>query len=129
MAKYYEKVGEMTPDKLFAGNNIPIHTVSGLVKSGQGKLTRGTVLAMSGGSAGTGKLVVLGTAAASNETLTPYGILCDEVETTGADAVAEIYLSGQFNKGALVLKEEYTLSADDIAALRNGGIYVESVVD
>ncbi|MGI6156494.1 MAG: head decoration protein [Enterococcus lemanii] len=129
MAKYYEKVGEMTPDKLFAGNNIPIHTVSGLVKSGQGKLTRGTVLAMSGGSAGTGKLVVLGTAAASNETLTPYGILCDEVDATGADAVAEIYLSGQFNKGALVLKKEYTLSADDIAALRNGGIYVESVVD
>lgn len=129
MAKYYEKIGEMTPDNLIVGNNIPIHTASGTVKGGQGKFVRGTVLAISGGTSGTGKLVILGTAAGTNETLTPYGVLCDETDATSADTVAEIYLSGQFNKGALVVKEGYTMTTDDIMALRNGGVYVESTVN
>ena len=129
MAKYYENLGDMTPDKLIAGNNIPIHTVSGVITSGAEKLARGTVLAMSSGTAGSGKLVILGATAASNETLTAYGILCDDVDATDADAVAEIYVSGQFNKGAFVAKSDYTISAADIKALRDGGIYAESVVD
>ncbi|NLH01176.1 MAG: head decoration protein [Clostridiales bacterium] len=129
MSKYYENLGDMIPDKLIAGNDIPIHTASGIIKNGSGKLTRGTVLAMSSGTAGTGKLVILGTTAAENETLTAYGILCDDADATSADAVAEIYVSGQFNKGALVVKSGYTINTADIKALRDGGIYVESIVD
>lgn len=128
MAKYFEKLGEMVPDNLIAGNNITIHTVSGTIKSGEGKLTRGTVLAMSSGKAGTGKLAILGSTAAENETLTAYGILCDDVDATSADTVAEIYVTGQFNKNALIVKESTTISADDIKALRDGGIFVENAV-
>lgn len=129
MAKYYENLGNMTPDKLIAGNNIPIHTASATVKSGEGKLTRGTILAMSAGTAGTGKLVILGTPAVTNETLVAYGVLCDSIDATGADTVAEIYVSGQFNKGALAVKANYIMTTADIKELRDGGIYVESVVD
>ena len=129
MAKYYENLGDLTPDNLFAGGNIPVHTASCVIKSGEGKLARGTVVAMSGGTAGTGKFVILGTTAVSNETLTAYGVLCDDVDATSADTVAEIYVSGQFNKGALVVKSGYTITAADIKTLRDGGIYVESVVD
>lgn len=125
--KYYENLGAMTTDNLIAGNNIPIHTCTGTIVAGMGKLVRGTVLALSSGTAGTGKLSVLGTTAASNETLTAYGILCDDVDATSADAVAEVYVSGQFNKNKLTVKASYTMTAADIKALRDGGIYVENM--
>lgn len=128
MADYLEKIGECTPDNLFAGNSISAFTVSGTVKSGEGALKRGTVLAMSSGTAGTGKLVILGTTAASSETLTAYGILCDDVDATSADAVAELYVTGQFNKNALIVKSGYTIAAADIAALRDGGIFIETAI-
>lgn len=129
MAKYYEKLGEMTPDNLVIGNDIPIHTASGTIKSGQGKLARGTVLALSSGTAGTGKLVILGTTAASDERLTAHSVLCDDIDATNADVVAEIYVSGQFNTGKLIVKSEYVISAEDVKALRDSGIYIESAVD
>lgn len=128
MAEYYEKLGECAPDNLVAGNNISTHTVSGTIASGAGKLARGTVLALSGGTAGTGKMSVLGTAAAENETLTAYGILCDGVDATSEDAVAEVYVTGQFNKGALVVKDGYSITNGDIKSLRDGGIFVERVM-
>lgn len=128
MAKYYEKLGETAPDNLIANLDVKQITQSVTVKSGQGKLARGTVLAMSGGTAGTGKCVIAGTSAGSNEVLTAFGILCDDVDATSEDAVAEVYVAGAFNKGALIVKESTTLTAAQIQELRNGGIYLESVM-
>ena len=48
--------------------------------SAKATLKRGTVLALSSGTAGDGKMVALGTTAASNETLTANAILCDDTE-------------------------------------------------
>ena len=125
---YIETLGACEYDNLIAGNTIPTHTATGTIASGQGKLTRGTVLALSAGTSGTGKLVILGTTAGSNETLTAYGILCDEVDATSADAVGEIYVTGQFNTERLIVKESYSMTTADVQALRDGGIYIENAV-
>jgi hypothetical protein len=95
-----------------------------------GTLKRGTVLAKSSGSAGDGKLVILGTSAVSNETLTAYGILCDDTEVgTASDVNALVYLAGSFDPGRLIIKEGYTMVEDDIDALRNGGIILKAQID
>lgn len=95
-----------------------------------GTLVRGTVLAKSSGSAGDGKLVILGSTAASNETLTAYGILCDDTEVgTSEDVNALIYVAGSFDPEKLIVKEGYTVTDADIDALRNGGIFMKAAID
>ena len=114
MAIYNEKIGEMTPDNLIADVHVKQIVVSATVAANAGELKRGTVVALSDG-----KLTAMTTGK------TPYGILCDDVDAT-SEAVAEVYVSGVFNKHALIVKSGYTLTAADITALRNGGIYLEN---
>lgn len=119
MPNYFENLGACTMDNLIAGNTMPILTASATLAAGQGKLVRGTVLA-----AGTdGKLKQLAAESAGASEVA-YGILCDDVDAT-EEAVAEVYVSGQFNANALVTKEKYQMTAADIKALRDGGIYIE----
>ena len=117
MAIYNEKLGELTRDNLIADINVKQVITSGTIASGQGNLKRGTVLALS-----SGKLVIMNTG------LEPYGILCDAVDATAADAVGEVYVAGQFNKNALIVKSGYTMTTEDVQKLRNGGIYIENVM-
>ncbi len=125
---YLEKLGQMAYDNLIASLDVKLLTGTVVITSGQGKLARGTVLAMSSGTAGTGECVILGTAAASNETLSAYGILADDVDATSADAVAEVYLAGCFNKNALIVKSGHTMTAAEIQELRKCGIVLEIAV-
>ena len=119
MPNYFENLGACTMDNLIAGNTMPILTASATLAAGQGKLVRGTVLA-----AGTdGKLKQLAAESAGASEVA-YGILCDDVDAT-EETVAEVYVSGQFNANALVTKEKYQMTAADIKALRDGGIYIE----
>ena len=91
-------------------------------------LVRGTVLAKSSGSAGDGKLVILGTSAASNETLTPDCILAKDIEVgTAADVNAAVFEMGCFDPEKLVVKDGHTFSADEKDALRTRGIYLAAV--
>lgn len=113
MSKYFEKLGETVADNLIA--NIDVKQITGSVTIGTAALVRGTVVALSDGKA-----------VAMNTGLTPYGVLCDDA---AANEVAEVYLAGGFNKGALVVASGYTLTDADILALRNGGIFVENVVE
>lgn len=122
MPNYNETVGHFVPDRLLAGNTIPVHTASATIAAGQSQLQRGAVLAM--GADGKLKLLSAESAGASE---VPYGILCDNVDAT-AEAVAEVYVSGQFNSAVLVTKESYKLTAADIKALRDGGIYLENTM-
>jgi len=86
-------------------------------------LVRGTILAKSSGSAGDGKMVVLGNTAASNETLTADCILCDDVKVgTAADVIATVYVAGCFDKSKCTVKSGYTISEDDLDVLRERGI-------
>ncbi len=93
-----------------------------------GTLVRGTVLAKSGGSAGDGKLVILGTSAESNETLTPDCILAEDIDVgTAADVKAAVFEMGCFDPEKLVVKSGHTFSAAEKDALRTRGIYLAAV--
>ena len=129
MKNLYSKVGEMEFDGLIT-DVIPEPIVRGgtIRKLGAAAtLVRGTILAKSSGSAGDGKLVVLGTTAASNETLTPDCILCDDVDVgTSDDVKTEVYVAGCFDINKCTVKSGYTITADDKDKLRERGILFKS---
>lgn len=113
---YNEKIGEMVADNLIASADVKTITQSITIASGAGKLKRGAAISLN--SAGKGQIV--GTAST-----TAFGILCDDIDATSADAVAEVYVAGAFNKSAVVAASGKALTADDIKNLRNGGVYLE----
>lgn len=92
-------------------------------------LKRGTVLALSGGSAGDSKMVVLGTAPASNETLTANCVLSDDTDvSTAADVTALAYRTGHFARNKLAVAASYTMTATDEEELRKGGILLSDAL-
>lgn len=126
----HEKIGSVEFEKLFAGLEPPALVRGGVIRKlgTAGTLKRGTLLAKSGGSAGDGKLVIFGTAAATNETLTPDCILTDDIEVgTSVDENATIYISGCFNADALILATGATLTEADKDILRTKGIIFGTV--
>ena len=109
MSELSKSLGSMEYDGLIADIN-PKLVVSG-----------GTIRKL--GTAGDNKLVVLGTAAASNEVLTAYCILCDDVDIgTADDVTAPVYLMGCFNSNKVTVADSYAMTEADKDALRNGGI-------
>ena len=90
---------------------------------------RGTVLALSAGTAGDGLRVILGTTAKSNETLTANCVLADDVEVgTASDAVATAYRTGHFNENSLITNNSHAISETDKEALRSAGILLSDAV-
>lgn len=125
MKNLYSKIGEMEFDGLITDvSPAPIVRGGTIRKLGTaGTLTRGTILAKSSGSAGDGKLVILGTTAATNETLTPDCILCDDIDVgTANDEAAEVYYAGCFDPDKCTVKSGYTITEDDLDKLRERGI-------
>lgn len=90
---------------------------------------RGTVLALSSGTGGDGKMVALGTTAGSNETLTANAILCDDTEIGTADVEATAYRTGHFARNKLIFSGKYTLKPADEEALRAAGILLSDALD
>lgn len=122
------KVGEMAYDKLIAGITPPVHVNSGTIRklAKETEYKRGTVFAKSSTD---GKLVILGTEAQAEETLTPDCVLTDDVVvSTEADVVAPVYTAGCFNVAALIVSEDYTLKESDKDKLRERGIYLGTVL-
>lgn len=113
--QYNEKIGELSRDNLIVSTDAPLIVQTITIPSGTGALKRGTVVDA------TGKVLTTN--------LTPFGVLCDDVDATSAQVVAEVYVSGCFNKNALIVADGYTLTAENIQALRNGGIFVENAVN
>lgn len=125
MKNLYSKIGEMEFDGLLTDvNPEPIVRAGTIRKLGTAAtLVRGTILARSSGSGGDGKLVVLGTTAGTNETLTADCILCDDLEVgTAADETAEVYFAGCFDPNKCTVASGYTVTAADQDALRMHGI-------
>ena len=133
MAKHLNrKVDGMSYDKLIAGTNPPVKVASGIIGklAAEAAYKRGTVLCRSSGTGGDGKLKMLGTAALSNETLTPDCILCDDEEIgTTEDTAAAVYVAGCFNSRALIVAEGYTITQADVDKLRERGLYLQPVWD
>lgn len=121
-----KKLGEVEVDGLVTAIDPHIVIGAGVIRkaaSGTLKLVRGTVLAKSAGTKGDSKLVVLGSTAAENESLTANCILCDDVEVgTEADATVAVYLAGCFNPDKLTMTDSYTMTEADKDALRDAGI-------
>lgn len=125
MKNLYSKVGDMEYDGLITDlSPEPIVRAGTIRKLGTAAtLARGTILARSSGSGGDGKLVVLGTTAGTNETLTADCILCDDLEVgTSVDETAEVYFSGCFDPDKCTVASGYTVTAADKDALRVRGI-------
>lgn len=129
-----ENIGAVEYDGLIAGN-VPVADVF-TVKirkeaTATATLKRGTVLALSAsGTAADGKMVILGTTAASNETLVANCILCDDVEVgTAADVNVLAYRTGRFARNKLIVKNGYTMTAADEQALREGGILLDDAIE
>ena len=92
---------------------------------------RGTVLALSAGTAGDGKLVILGPTATTNETLTANCILAEDVEVgTTADVTVLAYRTGHFARNKLIFGGSgYALKPADEEALRAAGILLSDALD
>lgn len=90
---------------------------------------RGTVLALSA-VAGDGKLVILGSTATTNETLTANCILAEDVEVgTTADVTVLAYRTGHFARNKLAVASGYTLKATDEEELRKAGILLSDAIE
>lgn len=132
MKNLNESLGVVGYDELFYANTpvADVFTVT-IRKEGTAAATykRGTVLALSTGTAGDSKMVILGTTAASNETLTANCILADDEDVgTSADVTVLAYRTGHFNRDKLIVKSGYTLKASDEEDLRNGGILLSDAL-
>lgn len=130
-ARLDETIGAVGFDNLINGTNPPAEVFTVTIRKGSASATykRGTVLALSGGSAGDGKRVILGTAAASSETLTANAVLAEDVTVgTEADAVAVAYRTGHFNSNGLIVASGHTFAAADKEALRSVGILISDAV-
>lgn len=113
-----EKIGACPQELLFASSKYPVSMAHVTVASGQGKLSRGTALALNDN----GKCVILGTEAA-----TAAYILAADVEAT-KDVVAEVYRTGHFVKNALIVKDGYKITDDDVEAFRKDGIILDNAM-
>ena len=125
----HEKLGTVTPENLIAQLDPPALKEAGVIRKlgTAGTLKRGTLLAKSSGSAGDGKLVIFGTTAATNETLTADCVLAEDIDVgTANDENALIYITGNFNEDALIMASGASLTEDDRTALRVRGIILGS---
>lgn len=113
-----EVIGTCKSNLLVASPKYPVEVVTVTVKAGA-KLEKGTVLATDTDN----KCVILGTSGA-----TAAYILAEDVDATTADTTAEAYISGHFARNALIVKDDYTMTAADELALRQGGIYLENAM-
>ena len=110
-----------TPDNLFAGKVQPV--VSGSETITGADLVRGTVL---GQVTSDGKCVAVDDSLA-NGAQNVYAVLAEDAAASGADVVAAVYYTGEFNESALVFGDDDT-AADHKRAARDVGIFFKTAV-
>lgn len=120
--KLYETVGETKYDNLVIDAFPKTDVFAVTVKSGEGILLRGSVLAMNTD----GKMEFL--AAESNGTLDANCILAEDVDATSSEVTALAYRMGHFAKNNLLTKGEYALTFKDQETLRKCGILISDAV-
>ena len=125
-----EKLGEVEYDNLIVGLTPPKRVGACKIASTGSKeatYNRGTVFAK---SAKDGKLYILGSTAASGDTLTADCILIEDVTMKASmDETVAVYLAGCFNPDKLTVKDSYTMTEADKDALRMRDIVLLPVVE
>lgn len=133
MTNLSKKLGEMNFDGLFTDVVPAVQVRGGTIRkqtTSAVTLKRGTILAKSYGTAGDGKLVILGSTATTNETLTANCILAEDVEVgTTADVTVLAYRTGHFARNKLTVASGYTLKATDEEELRKAGILLSDAIE
>ena len=133
MTNLSKKLGEMNFDGLFTDVVPAVQVRGGIIRkqtTSAVTLKRGTILAKSYGTAGDGKLVILGSTATTNETLTANCILAEDVEVgTTADVTVLAYRTGHFARNKLAVASGYTLKATDEEELRKAGILLSDAIE
>lgn len=122
-----ENLGSVGYDGLIVANEpvADVFTVTIRKEAAAATYKRGTVLALSAG-----KLVILGSTATTNETLTANCILAEDVEVgTTADVTALAYRTGHFARNKLAVASGYTLNATDEEELRKAGILLSDAIE
>lgn len=123
------KIGDIQPyDHLISGLTPSVRVASGTIAKGDTETTypRGTVFARSEKD---GKLYLLGSDAATGDTLTPDCILCDSITVgTETDETAAVYVMGNFNPDALTVAEDYAITQADFDRLRERGLYFSAIL-
>ncbi len=114
--------GEKEFDNFVLGN-FPIKTFNATILTNQ-VLVRGTLL---GKISSGGKLKAL-SSLSGDGSQNPYAILIEDIDTTGGDKVAKVYVSGDFNAAEVVLVYSSDEIADYIDACRDLGIYLQDIV-
>ncbi len=114
----FQTTGTFTPDKLIADNAIPVTAKGIKVAKGEGVLKRGTLMGLA--ADGTYKRTD------SAEGIGADCILTDDVAALLSDVVTTAYVSGTFNRAAIILPEGKNI-ADHETELRRLGIYLKAV--
>lgn len=136
----YKTTGTFVPDSLIADNAIAITTKGVTIAAGQGILKRGTLLGASqDGYKVTGSMETPDTnteeeaegedtekEAEGGSKIGCDGILTDDVDTTKEGAVAAIYITGTFNRNAIILAEGEKIETYE-TELRKLGIFLKTV--
>lgn len=122
--KLFNEIGSITPDNLIVGDKIPILLKGVTLSANQGILLRGSMIGIVTAS-GKGKLC---DSTSSDGSQIADAILTDDVDTTDADAVAQCYQSGMFNRQALIFGGNDTASQHE-AKLREKGIFLKDNIE
>ncbi|AQT84158.1 hypothetical protein ERICIV_03434 [Paenibacillus larvae subsp. larvae] len=113
---------ELKYDNLIAGGVSPVVSKGETVKSG-GVYLRGTVL---GRITEGGKLVPVDSSKTDGSER-PYAVLAETVDAAKEDKAAAVYLTGEFNKDALIFGGSDTVGQHEVV-LREIGIFVKTTV-
>lgn len=127
-----ENLGNVGYDGLIVANEpvADVFTVTIRKEAAAATYKRGTVLALPAGTADDGKLVILGSTATTNETLTANCILAEDVEVgTTADVTVLAFRTGHFARNKLAVASGYTLKATDEEELRKVGILLSDAIE
>lgn len=122
MNLWNDNAGSTTPDNLFAGTTHPKDIRGLTVLTGQGILTRGTVIGIITASS-KGKFV---NSTSNDGSQIADCILTDDIDTSAGDVVTTAYISGQFNRKALKFGGTDTAATHE-ATLRTKGIFLKDV--
>lgn len=111
-----EVIQGTNPDYLLGGPEFPVLTKNVTITSGL-TLKRGAVVSLDGAT----KKYVAVTAA-----LKPAGVVVADVDASAGDTVGTIYISGRFNREALIVPSEFKI-ADNETAFEAANLYLTSV--
>lgn len=129
----FQATGTFTPDRLIADNAIPI-TAKGIeIAKGEGFLKRGTLMGKAADGTykrtGTEETIKTGegdSAAESEATIGADCILTDDVAAVTKPAVSSGYVTGNFNRAAVILPAGAEIAGYE-TELRRLGIFLKAV--